>query len=59
MDEDDMEEFISRLDLPLGFGYEEAFEEYIRRAHNPCFSRVSRQTTTRYLENTFLSVVLL
>ncbi|CAN6363186.1 unnamed protein product [Urochloa humidicola] len=31
---------ISRLDLSLGFGYEEAFEEYIQRAHNPCFSRV-------------------
>jgi len=45
---------ISRLDLPLGFGYEEAFEEYIRRAHNPCFSRVSRQTTTRDLEKYFL-----
>ena len=45
---------ISRLDLPLGFGYEEAFEEYIQRAHNPCFSRVSRQITTRDLEKYFL-----
>ena len=50
---------ISRLDLTLGFGCEEDFEEYIQRAHNPRFSRVSRQTTTRDLENTFLSVVLL
>ncbi|CAO2148769.1 unnamed protein product [Urochloa humidicola] len=45
---------ISRLDLPLGFGYEEAFEKYIKRAHNPRFSRVSRQTTTRDLEKYFL-----
>jgi hypothetical protein len=41
---------ISRFDLPLGFGFEDAFEEYIQRAHNPCFARVSRQTTTRDLE---------
>ena len=44
---------IARLDLPLGFGYEEAFEEYIQRAHNPRFSRVSRQSTTRDLEKYF------
>jgi hypothetical protein len=42
------------LDLTLGFGAEEAFAEYITRAHNPRFSRVSRQTTTRDLEKYFL-----
>ena len=45
---------ITRLDLPLGFGYEKAFEEYIQRAHNPRFVSVSRQTTTRDLEKYFL-----
>jgi len=45
---------IARLDLPLGFGYEKAFEEYIQRAHNPRFVSVSRQTTTRDLEKYFL-----
>jgi hypothetical protein len=33
---------IARLDLPLGIGD-------IKRAHNPLFSKVSRQTTTRDL----------
>jgi hypothetical protein len=45
---------IARLDLPLGFGFEDAFEEYIQHAHNPRFARVSRQTTTRDLEKYFL-----
>ena len=45
---------IDRLDLPLGFGFEDAFEEYIQRAHNSRFARVSRQTTTRDLEKYFL-----
>ena len=45
---------IARLDLPLGFGFEDAFEEYIQRAHNPRFARVSRQTTSRDLEKYFL-----
>jgi hypothetical protein len=45
---------IARLDLPLGFGFESAFEEYIRRAHNPRFTSVSRQITTRDLEKYFL-----
>ena len=31
---------IARLDLPLGFGDSEAFEEYIKVAHNPRFSTV-------------------
>jgi hypothetical protein len=45
---------IARLDLPLGFGFEDAFEEYIQRAHNPHFAKVSRQTTARDLEKYFL-----
>ena len=45
---------IARLDLPLEFGYEKTFEEYIHRAHNPRFVSVSRQTTTRDLEKYFL-----
>jgi len=40
---------IARLDLPLGFGDCEAFEEYIKVTTNPQFATVSRQTTTRDL----------
>ncbi|KAG2540813.1 hypothetical protein PVAP13_9NG583414 [Panicum virgatum] len=40
---------IARLDLPLGIGETQAWEEYIVRAHNPRFVKVSRQTTTRDL----------
>ena len=40
---------IARLDLPLGFGDCEAFEEYIKVTTNPRFATVSRQTTTRDL----------
>jgi hypothetical protein len=38
---------IARLDLPLGTGAYDAFVEYIRRAHNPIYAPVCRQTTTR------------
>jgi hypothetical protein len=38
---------IARLDLPLGIGDYDAFVEYIRRAHNPRYAPVCRQTTTR------------
>ena len=38
---------ISRLDLPICLAESSAFEEYIKKAHNPRFSAVSRQTTTR------------
>ena len=38
---------IARLDLPLGIGETQAWEDYIKRAHNPVFEKVSRQTTTR------------
>jgi hypothetical protein len=40
---------IARLDLPLVIGETRAWEDYIKRAHNPLFSKVSRQTTTRDL----------
>lgn len=40
---------IASQDLPLNFGESDAFQKYIRAAHNPRFSTVSRQTTTRDL----------
>jgi hypothetical protein len=44
---------IARLDLPLSFGESDAFEEYIKVAHNPQFVSVSRQTTSRDLVKYF------
>jgi hypothetical protein len=44
---------IARLDLSLGIGETEAWEEYIIHAHNPRFVKVSRQTTTRDLSKLF------
>ncbi|XP_066316085.1 zinc finger BED domain-containing protein DAYSLEEPER-like [Miscanthus floridulus] len=44
---------IARLDLPLGFGDTDAFEEYIKNSHNPRFVRSSRRTTTRDLDKLF------
>ncbi|WVZ50989.1 hypothetical protein U9M48_002185 [Paspalum notatum var. saurae] len=44
---------IARLDLPLCFGESEAFEEYIKTAHNPRHVNVSRQTTTRHIKKYF------
>jgi len=44
---------IARLDLPLGIGETQAWEEYIVRAHNPRFVKVSRQTTTRDIAKLF------
>jgi hypothetical protein len=44
---------IARLDLPLGFGDTDAFEDYIVRAHNPRFVKSSRRTTTRDLDKLF------
>jgi hypothetical protein len=43
----DLCRLIDKLDLSLGFGNSNAFEEYITRAHNPRFSKTSKQTTTR------------
>ena len=45
---------IARLDLSLGIGETEAWEDYIVRAHNPRFVKVSRQTTTRDLSKMFI-----
>ena len=44
---------IARLDLPLGIGETQAWEDYIVLAHNPRFAQVSRQTTTRDLGKLF------
>jgi len=44
---------LARLDLPLGIGETEAWENYIIHAHNPRFVKVSRQTTTRDLSKLF------
>jgi hypothetical protein len=44
---------IGRLDLPLGIGGYDAFVEYIRRAHNPRYNHVCRQTTTTYFVKYF------
>ena len=44
---------ITRFDLPLGIGETEAWEEYIVRAHNPRFTKIFRQTTTRDLSKLF------
>jgi hypothetical protein len=38
---------ICRLDLPICLDESSIFEEYIKKDHNPWFSVVSRQTTTR------------
>lgn len=40
---------LARLDLPLRLGETEAWEEYIKTAHNPRYTTVSRQTTARDL----------
>jgi hypothetical protein len=44
---------IAKLDLPLGIGETNAWEEYIQRAHNPKFVKVSRQSITRDLAEFF------
>jgi hypothetical protein len=38
---------ITHGSVPLCIGESDAFEEYIQTAHNPSFTSVSRQTTTR------------
>jgi hypothetical protein len=42
----ELDRLIARLDLPLGIDAYDAFVEYIRRAHNPRYNHVCRQTTT-------------
>jgi hypothetical protein len=49
---------IARLDLPLGIGDTDAFEDYIVRAHNPRFVRSSRRTTTRDLVSYLMNVMI-
>ena len=38
---------MARLDLPLGIGESQAWEDYIILAHNLRFAKVSRHTTIR------------
>ena len=38
---------LARLDVSINMGETEAFEVYIRTAHNPKYVPVSKQTTTR------------
>jgi hypothetical protein len=40
---------IARLDLPLGIADTDAWDDYIHRAHNPRYVRVSMFTTARDL----------
>jgi len=40
---------IARLNLPLAIADTDAWDDYIQRAHNPRYSRVSRFTTARDL----------
>ena len=44
---------LARLDLPLMTGETEAFKDYIKKAHNPAFNPVSKQTTGRDLFKLF------
>ena len=46
---------LARLDLPLRLGETEAWEDYIKTAHNPRYSTVSKQTTARDLFKYFNS----
>jgi hypothetical protein len=46
--------FLARLDVPISMGESDAFEDYIRTAHNPAFVTVSRQTTTRDMVKFFI-----
>ena len=44
---DALAKLIAVNDLALGFGESDGFVKYIRTAHTPTFTPVSRQTTTR------------
>ena len=50
---------IAKLDLPLGFGETDEFKEYIQIAHNPRFTPISRQTTTRDITKYFSERVMI
>jgi hypothetical protein len=49
---------ICRLDLPICLAESSAIEEYIKKAHNPRFYVVSRQTITRDIKSTTMNHVL-
>jgi hypothetical protein len=44
---------IARLDLPLSIADTDAWDDYIQRAHNPRYKRVSRFTTIRDLSKLY------
>jgi hypothetical protein len=44
---------IARLDLPLSIADTDAWDDYITRAHNPRYKRVSRFTTSRDLSKLY------
>jgi len=44
---------IARLDLPLAIADTDAWDDYIQRAHNPRYNRVSRFTTARDLSKLY------
>jgi hypothetical protein len=44
---------IARLDLPLSIADNDAWDDYIQRAHNPRYKRVSRFTTSRDFSKLF------
>jgi hypothetical protein len=45
---------IAKLDVPISMGEFEAFEKYIKTAHNLKYARVSRQSTTRDIPKYFI-----
>lgn len=49
---------IAKLDLRVCIGEINAFEEYIREAHNPRFSSISTRTTTGDIIKYLVSVVV-
>jgi len=48
---------IARLDLPLSVADNDAWDDYIQRAHNPRHVRVSRFSTSRDLEKLFIDTI--
>ena len=44
---------LARLDVPISMGETDAFEKYIRTAHNHKYVPISRQTTTRDMVKIF------
>jgi hypothetical protein len=49
---------ICRLDIPICLAESSTIEEYIKKAHNPRFFVVPRQTNTRDIKSTTMNHVL-